>query len=80
MIARFGAPGAAPPPGIAPASVAAARRALSCAPLSSYLHAVTSPLTPSLALSNLVHSLGYTELKFSPDPVVAERQLCGTGP
>ncbi len=49
-------------------------------PSSSYLHAITAPLTPSLALSNIIHSLGYTRLQFSPNPVVAEQQLCAAGP
>jgi arabinofuranosyltransferase len=78
MVARFGVPGTPPSPGgPSPAQVAAARRALACEPLASILHAVTAPLTPSLALHNLWHAFGNTTLTFSPDPVVAERQLCG---
>jgi arabinofuranosyltransferase len=79
MIARFGIPGEALPVGMSQGSVDAARRALSCTPLSSYLHAITAPLTPSLALSNVLHSLDYTKLQFSPNPVLAEQQLCSTG-
>jgi hypothetical protein len=57
--------------------VAAARRALACEPLASYLHGITAPLTPGLAVHNLWHALGNSTLTFSPDPVRAARQLCG---
>ncbi len=77
MYGRFGLPGedlgkAAP----GKASVRAARHALNCAPLSSYLHAITAPFGASQAVSNIFHSLTYTAMTFSPNPVVAERQLC----
>lgn len=77
MIARFAAPGASFAAGTASVtSVAAARRALACDPLRSYLHAITAPLSVSQAVSNIVHALTYTRMHFSPDPVDAERQLC----
>ena len=77
MVARFGVPGTpSPPGGPSPTSVAAARRALACEPLASILRSITAPLTPSLALHNMWHALGNSTLTFSPDPAVAERQLC----
>jgi arabinofuranosyltransferase len=59
--------------------VEAARGALSCGTLHEYLQAITRPLSPGRAISNMIHSFSFTTLRFSPDPVVAERQLCGTG-
>ena len=80
MIARFAPPGGKLPAGTASTasapSVAAARQALGCEPLSTYLHAITAPLTVSQAVSNIFHSFTYTRMSFSPDPVVAEHQLC----
>jgi arabinofuranosyltransferase len=76
MIARFGIPGGPLTSGTASAQSIAARRALGCAPLSSYLHAITAPITFSQVISNLAHSVTYTTLRFSPDALVAERQLC----
>ena len=40
--------------------------------------AITAPLTVSRALSNVGDSFRFTTLSFSADPLVAERQLCGT--
>jgi arabinofuranosyltransferase len=80
MVGRFGIPGTPTvPAGPGPVPVAAARTALTCAPLSTYLTAITAPLTASRALTNIGHSLGFTTLSFSADPVVAERQLCHGG-
>jgi len=77
MVGRFGVPGTtAAPGGPAAASVSAARGALACEPLASYLTAITAPLTVSRALSNIGDSLRFTTLSFSADPRVAERQLC----
>jgi len=77
MVGRFGVPGTtAAPGGPDPASVSAARGALACEPLASYLSAITAPLTASRALSNIGDSLRFTTLSFSADPRVAERQLC----
>ena len=78
MIARFGVPGSPPVPGGPSSSqVAAARRALGCQPLAGYLRAITAPLTPARAWSDVVHSFSYTGISFSPVPQVAARQLCG---
>jgi hypothetical protein len=77
MVARFGHPGEHYPAGApSAASVAAARRALQCAPLKSYLHAITAPLTLGQAFSNIVHATTYTTMSFSPDPTIAYQQLC----
>jgi arabinofuranosyltransferase len=78
MIARFAPAGEQFPAG-SPSitSVNAARRALSCNPLHSYLNAITAPLSFSLMWSNIVHSIGYTTMSYSPTPDIAARQLCG---
>ena len=77
MIGRFGIPGEQIPAGTATAqSVEAARKALSCAPLSSYLHAITAPISGGQAISNFVHAFTYTTMHFSANPVAAEHQLC----
>ena len=86
MVARFGTPaesaGFRPPPGELPVSVAslrtiaAARSALNCGELKSYLTAITARLTISRALSDLSHSLTFTSFRFSPNPVIAQQQLC----
>jgi arabinofuranosyltransferase len=79
MIARFGLPGGKFPDvsiyGLKP-EVAAARRALTCDPLKSYLSAITKPLTFSQAMSNIVHAATYTTMQFSPDANNAAQQLC----
>jgi arabinofuranosyltransferase len=81
MIARFGEPGESFPNvhifGLVP-DAAAARRALNCNPLKSYLGAITQPLTFSQAISNVAHSFTYTTMSFSPDANNAARQLCGS--
>jgi arabinofuranosyltransferase len=77
MIARFGVPGEPFPEGTASSqSIAAATKSLDCQPLSSYLKAITAPLTFSQALSNVMHSLTYTTMSFSSNPIQAEQKLC----
>ncbi|MGD0881957.1 MAG: hypothetical protein ABSB09_10360 [Acidimicrobiales bacterium] len=77
MIARFGTPASRVPTSVAtPASIDAARMALHCGTLATYLHAITSPWTLSRAVSDLTHSFAFTTMTFSADPVIAERQLC----
>jgi arabinofuranosyltransferase len=73
MVARFGLPSG--PSSSQP--VSDARQALTCAPLSSYLHAITAPLSFSQAVANFAHSFSYTSMSFSADPTQAVRQLCG---
>jgi arabinofuranosyltransferase len=72
--ARFAADGQAPPGGAA--RVAAAKRALRCAPVADLLHAIDEPLTPGRFLGNLWHSPTYTTLHIPADPIEAERDLC----
>lgn len=80
MLGRFGTAGTAPvPAGPSVASVHAAAQAVRCRPLGSYLAAITGPLTPGRALSNLWHSVAFTTMQFSADPQVAVVQLCGPG-
>ena len=80
MVARFGVPGMTYSDvhlfGLT-AEMTAARRALDCEPLKSYLSAITKPLSFSQALSNVVHSFTYTRMSFSPDPNNAATDLCG---
>jgi arabinofuranosyltransferase len=77
MVARFGTAAWTPGPGDpSPSSVDSARAAMGCAPLRSYLHAITAPLTLSQSLSNLGHSWRFTTMTFSADPKVAAAQLC----
>jgi arabinofuranosyltransferase len=76
MIARFGTHTTALPVGVSSRSVTAARRALSCGSLDSYLHAITSPLGFSQAISDITHSLTFTTMTFSAQPGLAEQKLC----
>ena len=71
--AQFGVPALDPDP----ARVAAAEKALRCAPLSDLLDAIDGPLTPRRFLSNIMHSFEYTGLRVPPDPLEAEREPCG---
>jgi arabinofuranosyltransferase len=57
--------------------VVAARAALSCGPLRRYLRGITAPLTPKLLISNFLHSLSNTTMKFDANPVIARSELCG---
>lgn len=90
MVARFGIPGPEVPTRVAASSgnsgsatdlsrtsVDAARAALGCAPLSSYLHAITAPLTASQALANIGNAIGFTTMHFGANPNRAVTQLCG---
>ncbi|MGH9080028.1 MAG: hypothetical protein ACRDYE_08170 [Acidimicrobiales bacterium] len=78
MIARFSNSGSTlPEPVAAERSILAARRALRCSPLSSYLHAITAPTGFSQLMSNVVHAFTYTTMRFSPEPEAAATELCG---
>jgi arabinofuranosyltransferase len=76
LFARFGAPTAVLPAGVSARSVAAARKALGCAPLSTYLRAITSPWGFSRAVSDFAHALTYSTMTFSSQPITAESELC----
>lgn len=77
MVGRFGVPGESLPPGVANArSIYDARTALSCQPLSGYLHAISSPLTLGDVVSNFAHTFTWTTMKYSSNPLPAALQLC----
>jgi arabinofuranosyltransferase len=63
--------------GVPAGELAAARAALSCGRLAELNQATQAPLAFGRFLSNIVHSLTLTTFRFSPDPVVAEKELCG---
>ncbi|MEW2524759.1 hypothetical protein [Streptomyces sp. NPDC047071] len=67
------------PPGMDPARVAAARRALACGPLAELRAATREPLTAGRFLRNVGGALERTAFRFPNDPVRAERELCGAG-
>jgi arabinofuranosyltransferase len=80
MVARFGISGGTAlgtTADISPRTVAAARRALHCDPLASYLHAITAPLTASRFFTDLGDSLRFTTMSFSAVPSRAAAELCG---
>ena len=57
--------------------LAAAERAMACGQLADYLDGIHEPLTPARFLRNVVDSVANTRLRLSPDPQVAEDQMCG---
>jgi arabinofuranosyltransferase len=57
--------------------LAAAERAMACGQLADYLDGIHEPLTPGRFLRNVVDSVANTRLRLSPDPQVAEDQMCG---
>jgi arabinofuranosyltransferase len=63
-------------PGIPPAQLAAARKALSCGTLAELDQATQGPLTVSRLVASFFHSPALTTFRFSPDPVTAEKELC----
>jgi len=78
LVARFGRRDAELPEGLSAATVADARRALTCAPLRDLLDAIDEPLDPGRFLSNIVDSFELSSLRFPPDARAAARQLCGS--
>jgi len=77
MIARFGRPGADIARfGISPQELDAARHALHCGSLNTYLHAITTPFSLSQGWQDVLHSWTNTTMSFSADPEEAERTLC----
>jgi arabinofuranosyltransferase len=78
MMARFAPPGTPIPASVGtPSDIAAARAAISCVPLTSYLHGITTSLGAHQILSNLVHAYSYTKMTFSVVPATAGGELCG---
>jgi arabinofuranosyltransferase len=82
MVARFGIAGEdrPVPGGPSPQAVTAARRALACDPLASYLQAITAPLTASRFVDDIADAWGFTTMSFSAQPSLAARELCGPAP
>lgn len=77
IVAERGVPGDLPP-GLDPARVDAARRALRCAPFAELRAATRAPLTAGRFWRNLTGAADLTSFRFPNDPVRAERELCGT--
>ncbi len=80
MVARFGIGGQSPSaPGTrSRRAVGAAKRALHCDPLASYLHAITAPLSFSRFISDLSDATRFTTMSFSAVPSKAAVELCVT--
>lgn len=80
VLARHADPGARLPAEVvvAPSEVAAARTALACGELADVLEAISAPLTPARARSNLVLALTTSDLRVATDPGEARRELCGS--
>jgi arabinofuranosyltransferase len=76
--ARYAAPGTPLPEGMTATQVAAARHALSCGDLRTLLDATTGPWSPGDSPSNLLEAVRSFRFRFDPDPLVAEREVCGT--
>ncbi|QQC89360.1 hypothetical protein [Streptomyces alfalfae] len=76
IVAERGVPGALPP-GMDPARVDAARRALRCGPFAELRAATRAPMTAGRFWRNLTGAVERTSFRFSNDPVRAERQACG---
>jgi arabinofuranosyltransferase len=57
--------------------LAAAERTMACGQLADYLDGIHEPLTPGRFLRNVVDSVANTRLRLSPDPQVAQDQMCG---
>ena len=68
---------ALPASGGIPGHVRAARRALGCTALNTYLGQINGPLTGAGALADIEDSLGNTAMAFSVNPSLAAGQLCG---
>jgi arabinofuranosyltransferase len=64
-------------PGIPATQLTAARKALSCGALAELDQATQAPLTIDRFVSSFFHSPSLTTFRFSPNPVVAEEELCG---
>ncbi|MHB1534169.1 MAG: hypothetical protein ACYC1D_06065 [Acidimicrobiales bacterium] len=67
---------ALPGSGGTPGHVRAARRALGCKALNTYLGQINGPLTGAGALADIEDSLGNTTMAFSVNPSIAAGELC----
>jgi arabinofuranosyltransferase len=78
VVARYGDPNHQPPlPRDVAVRVEAARRALRCGDLEKVLAATALPMSPHRFLANLRLALTLNGFRMPPDPVAAERALCG---
>jgi arabinofuranosyltransferase len=66
------------PADVDPVKLAAARHALTCGELAELQHAVRDPMTPGRFFHNLTGAVSRTFFRFPSDPVVAEREICGS--
>lgn len=60
-------------------SIDEAAAASNCGALAELQHAVRDPLTVGRFWDNLIGAAGRTSLRFNPDPVKADAQLCLNG-
>ena len=77
VAARFAIPAADRYAKRSPTWEVAARRAIACPPIQRLLKAVDGPMSVDRFFTNVGDSFDLTSLRFSPDPVEAERELCG---
>jgi arabinofuranosyltransferase len=78
LLAEYADPRAAVAPKVAPREVAAARRALACAPLRTLISDETRRLTPATAVDDLGVAWSASSFRFAPDPVAAAQQTCSS--
>jgi arabinofuranosyltransferase len=76
VLGRFAEPGVSAP-GVDPAKVEAARRALECGDLRRLVTAVEAPLTLSRFVGNVGTALDLHGLRVPQDPAIAAAELCG---
>ncbi len=57
--------------------VRAAKRAITCGELGSYLRNIDRPISLGTIASNFLHAVSWTTMSFSSDPATAKHQLCG---
>lgn len=77
VIAAYGDPAAPPVPGVDPERLRAARRALTCGELAELTAMVAGPIDLDRLLANVTRAPRMTSLRFHPDPLVAEQEMCG---
>ena len=62
---------------VSASEVRAAKRAIKCGELGSYLRNIDRPLSVDAIASNFLHALSWTTMSFSSNPLTAAHQLCG---
>ena len=78
VLGRFAEPGVRAP-GVDPARVEAARRALRCGSLRRLVTAVEAPLTLDRFVANIGTAWELRKMRIAQDPPVAAAELCGPG-